>query len=121
MFLPLKKELDEAFRSDRSIWVKLAGCAFVGLIAGILGVSHLDAKDRTTTAIVFALLAPTIVGAAAGVCLSLKDVVTRRQRNGERVSPVLRALFGWGIVSLVIWFAAVFVGVFIFLMIKSGG
>jgi len=40
--------------------------------------------------------------------VALKDLVLERQSTGQRVHPVLRAYFGWGIGSLILWSVTLF-------------
>lgn len=104
-------ELDEAFRSDRSIWIKIGGCAFVGTLAGLKGANNLNAENRSSALVVGITIAiPALIGAVLGLCLSLKDVVKRRLNDGQSVNLVLRAYFGWGIGSLLLWVVTIFFG-----------
>ncbi|WP_076351769.1 hypothetical protein [Paludisphaera borealis] len=108
MRLPFRNELDEVFRSDKPVWLKIAGCAavtgFVVVVSilrsrrqGSLGI------DLTAQAIVALGLASAALGAGVGLALALKDVVRRRLDRGERVNPLLVLFFGYGVRSRVVW------------------
>lgn len=104
MRLPFRNELDEVFRGDRPVWLKIAGCAAVAAFVvvattlrnqrqGNLGI------ELTTQTVVVLGLASAGVGAVVGLGLSLKDVVRRRLDRGARVNPLLALFFGTGVRS----------------------
>jgi len=99
----------------------MAGSAGIAVVAAIIALSSIippagKARAGWTPALIagfFLFMAMT--GALIGYCLALRDLVLERRSKGQRVNPVLRAYFGWGLVSLILWsvtvFAAGFVGI----------
>src|SRR5262245_31181181 len=113
MFFPFRRELDDAFSHDSSIWLKMAGCALVGILIAVYSLAKMDHKDLTPAGAAIVIAVVACGGMFVGILLSLKDVVARRIENGEPVSLVLRIYFGWGGGSLLIWFLTIFIGTFV--------
>jgi hypothetical protein len=98
----------------RSVAIKMGGCALITLV--IVGAAVLDTKPppgrvrdaRTPPFIGGTLLFAAVTGAFVGYCLALRDLVDDRRRRGERVHLALRAYYGWGIASLILWFVTLF-------------
>lgn len=91
MQIPFRRELDDLFRSDRSLWWKIGGGALVGLLIGgsSLAKEEANPKISTTTALMLSgFLA--VAGGLIALVLALKDVVRRRYENGQPVNPLLR-------------------------------
>ena len=119
MRVPFHRELDEVFQSDRSIWLKMSGCAFATVFVVITAIVRGIRDGRLNIR-----LSPPLIAGMAGISaasgallalvLSLKDVVRRRVIRGEPVNPVLKIYFGMGLWSLVAWFPTLLiVGFFI--------
>jgi hypothetical protein len=111
-------ELDEAFRSDRSIWLKLGGCGFVAVCVVITAMVRSHRRGNagfalTTNNLAIAASVAASIGVFLGLVLSLKDVVERRLSDGRRIHPLLRLYLGSRKKSLVIWFFTIIVVVFI--------
>ena len=121
MRVPFGKELDEVFRGDRSIWLKVLGCGFVasalvvfmllrersGATAGNPGIQ----VSNSVLALIGVLSA--VGGCVLGVLLSLKDVVGRRINEGRTVHPLLRLYFASRFKSLAMWIVTVLVAVMV--------
>ena len=111
MRIPFQRKLDEIFGSDRSAWLKIAGGILVGLFVAIQSVMRLGkAEDRPTTwreTLIYLLVVP-VSGGLIGFLLVIKDRVKRRIAGGERVNFLLRAYFGMGIWSLLLWCPTIF-------------
>jgi len=101
--IPFRKQIEEVFRSDRSIWLKMTCGAFVGAMLALFILSHAEAGEFPLAAIVTLLVMYAALGAILGICLSVRDLVRRRISDGKPVSLPLRMYFNWGAVSGVIW------------------
>jgi len=117
MRTPFRDELNEAYRTDRSIWMKIGGGAAVGAILGIAScvrdrLGGGGQFDIESFAGVMLITGAAAIGAAAGLMLALKDVVQRRIGSGRHVNPLLRTYFGLGVVSLIVWFITAIVVAF---------
>ena len=67
MRVPFHNELDETFRSDRSIWLKIGGCAFASAFIVLVGAFRFARQpetkfELTTSVIGDSMFAPTIRG-----------------------------------------------------------
>ena len=119
--VPFGKELDEVFRGDRSIWLKVLGCGFVAsaLVVSMLlrersGAAHGQSGLQVSNpvlAIVGVLSA--IAGCILGVLLSLKDVVRLRIDQGRAVHPLLSLYFASRFKSLAMWIVTVLVAIMV--------
>lgn len=105
--IPLVSTFDELFRGGTPVWLKIV----VGAVATpiLVLVCGLRANRRGGTGfpndpIIIAAIfgGSAIVGAVLGAALSLKDVVQSRLADGKPVAFPLRALFGFGIWSLLL-------------------
>jgi hypothetical protein len=96
--LPFRRELNELFRKDRRVFLKIAGGLFVGafVAAGAVG------KLADVVAALF-IAAAALVGGLAVCALCLKDVVHRRIAAGEPTNVLLRAYLTSGKISLILW------------------
>ena len=115
MRIPFHSEFDEVFRGDRSVWLKMVGCALVTVFVVLISMARMAARgargiELTGRAIVAAALVAAGIGALIGLTLALKDVVERRRAGGLPVNPVLRLYLGMRTVSLVVWFFTALVG-----------
>ncbi len=114
MKVPFQNELDETFRSDRSIWIKIGGCSLVSIFVVLTmffrGVQsgRLDIPMTTTRYVVMAVILG-VLGAICGLLLSLKDTIAHRIDRGDSVNKILRLYFGRERLSLVVWFASALV------------
>jgi hypothetical protein len=120
MFFPFRRELDEAFSHDRSIWLKMAGCALVGILIAVYSLVRLNQNELTPTTAAIVIAVTGFGGMVIGIFLSLKDVVTRRMENGEPVNWLLKVYFGLGGWSLLIWFVTIFGGTVAGLILTLG-
>ncbi len=113
--VPFGRGLDEVFRGDRAVWLKVLGCGFVAsaLVVSVLLRERSGAVaervglqvSNPVLAIVGGLSA--VAGCMLGVLLSLKDVVGRTIDEGRTVHPLLRLYFASGFKSLAIWIVTV--------------
>jgi hypothetical protein len=121
MRIPFRRELDDVFQSDRSIWLKMGGSSIVATFAAVTSIlrsnrnPHLHTDSLAPLLIVAAGIS-AVAGALAALALSLKDVVQRRVARGEPVNSVLRLYFGMGAWSLVAWFPTVIIVTFFILI-----
>ena len=111
MKVPFNRELDDPFRSDRAIGLKMLGCGLVStfcVIAEVLKNTDSPAMDVMKPAQWAFLIAivPTM-GASLGLVMGLKDTVVRRLDSGEPVARLLKVYFGMRVFSLLAWFATV--------------
>lgn len=107
MKVPFSRELDEVFRSDRSVWLKILGCGFVSafLVVGVAIRSDLQVRGKplaTSTLITLGVLA-AVAGCFLGLILSLRDTITRRTQEGRPVSRLARLYFVGGVECVFIW------------------
>lgn len=107
MRLPFRNELDEVFRSDRPVWLKIAGCAAVAAFVVVVSILRSRRQgslgvDVSTGTIVAIGAASAALGAGVGLALALKDVVRRRLDRGGCVNPLLALVFGYGTRSRVV-------------------
>jgi hypothetical protein len=106
MLGPFHNELDEVFRGDRSIWLKIGGSAFVCASGALL---HFNADPKATIAFELAMIAAmAVIGAVIGLMLSLRDVVRRRLAAGKPVNLLLRLYLGGGMGTLLGWILTIF-------------
>jgi hypothetical protein len=118
-FFPFRRELDDLFRTDRSIWWKIVGSAFattfVVFFSAQTAISNGPLKNELSLSLVAAIAGTTsAIGAFLALALSLKDVVERRVKRGDSVNPLLKLYLGLGFWSLVVWFpTALFAAIFI--------
>lgn len=118
--------LDDIFRSDRSIWLKMLGGAIVGPVLVVWTLAKQrrrggPAIDFTSPANIGFLIGGVVMGAVAGVLLSAKDVVQRRLADGQPVAFPWVLLFGKGMVSLgCVWFPLVIFVTFVITMLTLG-
>jgi hypothetical protein len=109
--IPFQRKLDEIFRSDSSAWLKIGGGILVGLFVAIQVVMRPgNAENRPTMSreTVFTLLVSAVSGGLIGFVLIMKDRVKRQIAGGEQVNLVVRAYFGMGIWSLLLWCPTIF-------------
>jgi len=109
--IPFHRQLDQVFRGDRSIWLKITGGVLVALyLTSRNFLRILKPEDRTTMwRVTFvALVVATIAGGLIGVMLTMNDRVKRRVARGEPVNLVVRAYLGLGIWSLLLWCPTLF-------------
>jgi hypothetical protein len=114
MRVPFHSELDETFRSDRSIWLKIGGCSLVSVFVVLLGVYRgvrrgSLAIELTTPLIVGLAAASVALGALIGLALSLKDTVAQRLMRGDHVNPFLRIYFDGETRCVFAWFVTAIV------------
>lgn len=120
MRIPFRSELDEAFRSDRALWLKVIGAALVAVFVVNLTIFREDLGfEPSTGMLVVVSLGSALVGAVLGLALSLKDVVENRLNRGRRVHPLLRLYLGSRKKSLAAWFVTVLVVAFIVIIITA--
>jgi hypothetical protein len=124
-WLPLRRELDDLFASDKSVILKILGGAFVAAAFAASAVFK-DAKrggSPISTPLKIIIVASfAAIGALVVLLLLLRDVVVRRAKAGQRVNPLLRAYFGQGngCLMLALWFVTVIVVVFIAVVLTAG-
>jgi hypothetical protein len=97
--------------SVRSVGLKMAIGALVAPGVTLLGTLLSRGKDGRAPSSAFVLqsvIFAAIVGAIIGFFLALNDSVVERQARGQRVPFILRAYYGWGPVSLILWFVTIF-------------
>jgi hypothetical protein len=112
--VPFAEKPNGTHWNARSVGLKMAGGALVAAV--LAGSSVLETTPppgaapslRTPGLLVGQILFFAIAGALAGYCLALRDLVLERRLRGQRVHPVMRAYFSWGVVSLVLWCVTVF-------------
>ena len=113
--IPMGSTFHELFSGGASVWLKIAGgaiatpvvMAMYALRAERRGGNALPKDPSVLTAI---LVACVVVGAAIGAALCLKDVVHSRLKDGRPVAFPARALFGYGMWSLLlVWFPGIVV------------
>jgi hypothetical protein len=107
--VPFGRELDDLFKSDRAIWLKMGGCGFATafvVVTTVLRGIHTGQLAFALSGLLISILIVTSfgVGAILALALALKDVVVRRITRGEPVSPLLRIYFGMRRRSLLVWF-----------------
>ena len=119
-----REELDEVFRSDRSIWRKIGCSALVSVFVVALGLfwssrQH-DLPFKISPPLVCILAGVSAaLGALLCLALSFKDVVARRIERGDPVHPMSRIYFGGGIRCLAYWSATIILLVFAVSVIVS--
>lgn len=105
--------LEDIFTSDKSVWLKMLGAALATPVLLVVvmkkaqkrGGPAFDLFSPTNLAL---LLSSTLVGAVLGALLTAKDVVQRRMKSGESVSLPWVLMFGKGLISLLlVWFPLV--------------
>ncbi|HWE36635.1 MAG TPA: hypothetical protein VG406_08715 [Isosphaeraceae bacterium] len=114
MRIPFRDEIDDIFRGDRALGLKMGAgagvAAFVVVVSLVRGIrdGRLEGVElsETTIAVVGAISA--VVGAGLVLLLSLKDAVRRRLDDGRPVHRLLRLGFGMGRWSLFFWFLTAF-------------
>jgi hypothetical protein len=94
MFIPFQDEINDLFESDQSIWDKLKGGAFVGVVVAAQKLPD-DPIELLLRMLFAGCLASVVV-----VLLSLRDVVWKRMLAGQRVSLVLRLYLAHGVMSI---------------------
>jgi hypothetical protein len=108
MLLPFKDELDDLFRSDRSIWLKGFGGAALGILVALWGLFENDRPGGLNVVLdTIFVSGSAVIGAAGVVLLSLKDVVARRFDNRRHVNWLLMLYFGHGPLSFFFWIVTV--------------
>ena len=112
MRLPLSCELDDVFRNDRWVWLKMGGGALATVFIALRSFRMQEAHALTDNTRIAILAVAAALGAILGLALSLKDAVQRRKTAGKPVNPLLQLYFGAGVWSLLIWILTV-VGVVI--------
>lgn len=106
MALPFENELNELFRSNRSVWWKMAIAVVVGLVLGAKFCIVQPAFDKEGIPIWVRLIMVACcgtIGPVAVVFLLLKDVVDRRIENFEPVNPLLRIYLSSGVFTVIAW------------------
>ena len=106
---PLANKPNGTHWNIRSVSLKMAVGAVVA--AGIVGFSALavtaprgDARSPRSPGLLLGyVLFAAVTGALIGYFLALRDLVLERRSKGQRVHPVLRAYFCWGLFSVVLW------------------
>jgi hypothetical protein len=109
--IPFQRKLDEAFRSDRSIWLKIGGGVLVALYVtfqSIMRQGKVEDRSIMWRVTLIALLVAVVCGGLISFLLSMKDRMTRRLARGERVNPFARAYLCMGIWSLLLWCPTIF-------------
>jgi hypothetical protein len=94
---------------------RIAGGALVAsLCLGIAILFMRLTEDRWSTwtpaALTGAFLFTAVAGGLIGFFLTLRDRVQERLSKGEHLPLELRAYFGWGVGSLILWAVTIFVG-----------
>jgi hypothetical protein len=111
--IPFQRKLDETFRSDRSMWLKIGGGVLVALFVTLQSFMRIGngAEDRSTMwrVTLIGLLVAAVCGGLIGFLLTMKDRVRRRLARGERVNLLVRAYLGMGIWSLLLWCPTIFI------------
>lgn len=105
VLIPFRSKLEDLFRSNRSVTLKVAGCVFVclcGVATAVLGWRQKIEWNWLGWGVV--VVTVTLLGTLAGFALVLKDVIERRVSDGERVHVLLRAYFTYGPKSVLLWF-----------------
>jgi hypothetical protein len=120
--VPLQREIEDLFASDKSVILKLLGGAFVGAFLSLRIVmkdSRGGGPQLSQTARIVVLVGAAIVGALVVLLLLLRDVVHRRLDAGKRVNPLLRAYFGKGNGCLMVflWFVTIIFATFVVTML----
>ena len=118
--IPLGSTFNELFSGGTSVWIKIIGGAVatpVAVIVFALRAFRRGGPELSQNApelpqnpfVIAAILAAFVVlGAAIGGALSLKDVVASRLAAGRPVAFPIKAMFGFGIWSLLlVWFPAI--------------
>jgi hypothetical protein len=111
--IPFSRILDETFRSDHSLWIKMGCAGFVSAFCVLVTISKSAGADDLAKVIfrpfTVGILAFSIVaGAGLALMLSMKDVIVGRISRGEPVNPILRLYLGMGVWSLLAWFPTAF-------------
>lgn len=122
VWIPFRSRFDNLFQNGKPLWLKLIGCAFVGMFVVLTSMLRPDPGvprgfDRNSSTLTLAALIGAAVGFLVGALLSLKDLIERRRVENRRMSPALRRLFASGWKSLLLWAVMVFVGTFLVTMI----
>lgn len=108
MRMPFQNELNDAFVSDRSIWLKIGGSAFAAGLLAFVTIRRGRANAGSGAGELIAVAVTAAIGGCVGLALSLKDVVRSRRIAGKSVNPLLRLFFDKGIVSLLLWIVLAF-------------
>lgn len=124
--VPFQRELEDLFRSDKTVILKLLGGAAVGVFFSL----RIVLKDSrggggptmSTTMKGVVLTGGAIAGALAVLVLLLRDVVGRRVDQGKPVNPILKAYFGKGngCLMIALWSVTVIFLAFVVTMLTLG-
>jgi hypothetical protein len=118
MRVPFQNELDEVFRSNRSIWLKIGGCSLVSIFIVLTGTFRFARQSSiqiqlSTSLLVILSLISGVLGAILGLMLALKDTIDHRLDRGDSINPILRLFFGSGKQSLLVWFVSILFAAFV--------
>jgi hypothetical protein len=111
MGLPFKRQLDQLFRGNRSIWLKVGGGVLVALYLTLQSfLRNAKGVDRATIVRVtsIGLVVAVVAGALIALLLAMKDRMKERLARGEKVNLLARAYLGMGIWSLLLWCPTIF-------------
>jgi hypothetical protein len=111
MGIPFQRKLDDLFRNDRSIWLKIGGGVLVALyvtVQSILRQGKVADRSIVWRVSIISLLVAVAGGGLISFLLTMKDRMKQRLANGERVNPLLRAYLCMGIWSLLLWCPTIF-------------
>jgi hypothetical protein len=120
MRIPFQRKLDDLFRSDRSIWLKIGGGVLVTLYVAVKSVFPQEkVADRAMVlrVSIISLLVALVCGGLISFLLTMKDRMKQRLAKGERVNPLLRAYLCMGVWSLLLWCPTIFfLGIFLIII-----
>jgi drug/metabolite transporter (DMT)-like permease len=111
MRIPFQRTLDDVFRSDRSIWLKIGGGVLVALYVtfqSILRQGKVADRSIVWRVSIISLLVAVACGGLISFLLTMKDRMKQRLAKGERVNPLLRAYLCMGFWSLLLWCPTIF-------------
>jgi hypothetical protein len=111
MPLPFHRKFDEVFRGERSTWLKVAcGVVVAAFIAGMVFLQQEKRGDRATYSrvAIISFVCTAVAGGLIALGLQMKDRVTQKIAEGERVNLIARAYLGMGFWSLVLWCPTIF-------------
>ncbi len=116
MRVPLHNNLDELFRSDKTLVSKVLGGAFVTAFIVLIGAYKQSPIEISENGYILLGLFSGSVGAILVLGLALKDYVERKLDRYEPVNFLLRLYFTGGPRTAAIWFGTVFIMVFVITM-----
>ena len=111
--IPMGSMFHELFSGGASVWLKIAGGAIATPIVMAMYILRANRRDgdalpKDPGVLAAILVACILVGAVIGAALCLKDVVHSRLKDGRLVAFPARALFGYGLWSLLlVWFPGI--------------